>query len=95
LDTPENLKKLTQEYKAIDFYFDNDVDIINIEKLTSVIEVQKVKEGFHVIVEDIHESVCEIVDFIKQNHIIIKQLNTYQPTLEDAFLRIIERGGKN
>jgi len=95
LDTPENLKKLTQEYKAIDFYFANGVDITKIEKLATVREVQKVREGFHVIVEDIHESIFEIMDFIKQNHLIIKQLNTHQPKLEDAFLKIIERGGKN
>jgi len=95
LDTPENLKKLTQEYKAIDFYFDNGIDITKFKKMTSVLEVQKVREGFHVIVEDIHEGVCEIVDFIKENNLIIKQLNTHQPKLEDAFLRIIERGGGN
>jgi ABC-2 type transport system ATP-binding protein len=95
LDTPENLKKLTQEYRAIDFYFDNGVNAANIENLASVREVQKVREGFHIIVENIHEGVCEIVDFIKQNNLIIKQLNTHQPKLEDAFLRIIERGGDN
>ncbi|MFW9939490.1 MAG: ATP-binding cassette domain-containing protein [Candidatus Thorarchaeota archaeon] len=95
LDTPENLKKLTQEYKAIDLYFDNGVNIQEIENLASVREIQKVREGFHIIVEDIHEGVCEIVDFIKQNNIIIKQLNTHQPKLEDAFLRIIERGDEN
>jgi ABC-2 type transport system ATP-binding protein len=95
LDTPENLKKLTQEYKAIDFYFDNGIDITKFKELTSVREVQKVREGFHVIVEDIHEGVCEIVDFIKKNNLVIKQLNTHQPKLEEAFLRIIERGGGN
>ncbi|MFX1524364.1 MAG: ATP-binding cassette domain-containing protein [Promethearchaeota archaeon] len=95
LDTPENLKQLTQDYKAIDFYFANGNDITQIEKLASVREVQTVKEGVHVIVEDIHESVCEIVDYSKQNHLIIKELNTHQPTLEDAFLRIVERGDKN
>ncbi|MFX0080567.1 MAG: ATP-binding cassette domain-containing protein [Candidatus Hodarchaeota archaeon] len=95
LDTPENLKKLTQEYRAIDFYFDNGVNVAKIENLASVKEVQKVREGFHIIVENIHEGVCEIVDFIKQNNLIIKQLNTHQPKLEDAFLRIIKRGGEN
>ncbi|MFX1374774.1 MAG: ABC transporter ATP-binding protein [Promethearchaeota archaeon] len=95
LDTPDNLKKLTQEYRAIDFYIDNGADITKIKNLASVREVQNAGEGFHVIVEDIHEGVCEIVDFIKQNNIIIKQLNTHQPKLEDAFLRIIERGGRN
>ncbi|MFX1344406.1 MAG: ATP-binding cassette domain-containing protein [Promethearchaeota archaeon] len=95
LDTPENLKKLTQEYKAIDLYFDNGVNSQKIENLVSVREIQKVREGFHIIVEDIHEGVCEIVDFVKQNNIVIRQLNTHQPKLEDAFLRIIERGGEN
>ncbi|MFX1487515.1 MAG: ABC transporter ATP-binding protein [Promethearchaeota archaeon] len=95
LDTPENLKKLTQDYKAIEFFFDNGVDITKIDKLASVREIQEVRGGFHVIVEDIHESICEIVDFTKQNQIIIKQINTHQPKLEDAFLRIIERGGGN
>jgi ABC-2 type transport system ATP-binding protein len=95
LDTPENLKKLTQEYRAVDFYFDNGADIAKIENLASVKEVQRVRGGFHVIVEDIHEGVCEIVDFIKENNIIIKQLNTHQPKLEDAFLKIVERGEEN
>ncbi|MFW9880633.1 MAG: ATP-binding cassette domain-containing protein, partial [Candidatus Thorarchaeota archaeon] len=95
LDTPENLKKLTQDYKAVDFFFDNGVDITKVEQLASVREAQKVRGGLHIIVEDIHESICEIVDFTKQNQIIIKQINTHQPKLEDAFLRIIERGGGN
>ncbi len=95
LDTPKNLKNLTQEYKAIDFYFANGVNKNKIEELSTVKEVQEVREGFHIIVEDVHESICEIIDFIKQNHLIIKQLNTHQPKLEDAFLKIIERGGKN
>ncbi|MFX1365800.1 MAG: ABC transporter ATP-binding protein [Promethearchaeota archaeon] len=95
LDTPRNLKKLTQEYKAIDFYFANGVNKTKIEELSSVREVQEVNEGFHIIVEDIHKAICEIVDFIKQNHLIIKQVNTHQPKLEDAFLKIIERGDKN
>ncbi|MFX0018436.1 MAG: ABC transporter ATP-binding protein [Promethearchaeota archaeon] len=95
LDTPKNLKNLTQEYKAIDFYFANGVNKNQIEELSTVREVQEVREGFHIIVEDVHESICEIIDFIKQNHLIIKQLNTHQPKLEDAFLKIIERGGKN
>jgi len=95
LDTPENLKKLTQEYKAIDLYFTNRVEKSEIAKLNTVREVQEVKEGFHVIVENIHEAIFEIVDFIKRNNLTIKQFNTHQPTLEDAFIKIIERGGKN
>ncbi|MFX1566839.1 MAG: ABC transporter ATP-binding protein [Promethearchaeota archaeon] len=95
LDTPENLKILTQEYKAIDFYLASGVTKGKVEDLSTIKEVEEVREGFHVIVEDIHESICEIVDFIKKNHLVIKQLNTHEPKLEDAFLKIIERGGRN
>ena len=63
--------------------------------MDAVREVQEIREGFHVIVEDVHKGICEIVDFIKKNHLIIKQLSTHQPKLEDAFLKIIERGGRD
>ncbi|MFX1411074.1 MAG: ABC transporter ATP-binding protein [Promethearchaeota archaeon] len=95
LDTPQNLKMLTQEYKAIDFHFTNGVSKESIKDLDAVREVQEIREGFHVIVEDVHKGICEIVDFIRKNHLIIKQLNTHQPKLEDAFLKIIERGGRD
>ncbi|MHA1932882.1 MAG: ABC transporter ATP-binding protein [Promethearchaeota archaeon] len=95
LDTPENLRKLTQEYKAIDLYFTTGVVKSEIAKLDTIREVQEVKEGFHVIVDDIHKAIFEIVDFIKQHNLIIKQINTHQPKLEEAFIKIIERGGKN
>lgn len=95
LDTPINIRKITQEYQAIDLYFANEVNKQEIEKLQTIKEVQEVQGGIHVIVEDIHNSICEIVDYIKSHNITIKHLITHQPKLEDAFLKIIERGAKN
>jgi hypothetical protein len=66
----------------------------DIKNLQSINEVQESQEGIHAIVEDIHESICELVDYIKTQNIKIKQLSTHQPKLEEAFLKIIERGGK-
>ncbi|MBY8980746.1 MAG: ATP-binding cassette domain-containing protein [Candidatus Lokiarchaeota archaeon] len=94
LDTPENLKKLTQDYQAIDLQFVNGVNKQEIKNLRNISEVQETQEGIHVIVEDIHESICELVDYIKTQDVKIKQLSTHQPKLEEAFLKIIERGGK-
>ena len=94
LDTPENLKKLTQDYQAIDLQFVNGVNKQEIKNLRNISEVQETQEGVHVIVEDIHESICELVDYIKTQNVKIKQLSTHQPKLEEAFLKIIERGGK-
>ena len=95
LDTPINLRKITQEYQAIDLYFTNGVNKQEMEKLQTIKEVQEVQGGIHVIVEDIHNSICEIVDYVKSHNITIKHLITHQPKLEEAFLKIIERGAKN
>jgi ABC-2 type transport system ATP-binding protein len=95
LGTPENIKKLTQDYQAIDLHLLNGANKQEIEKLGTIREVQKTQEGFHVIVDDIHDSICEIVDYVKTHKIKIKHLRTHKPKLEEAFLKIIERGGKN
>jgi ABC-2 type transport system ATP-binding protein len=95
LDTPINIRKITQDYQAIDLYFKNGVNIQEIKNLQSIKEVQEVQEGLHIIVENIHDSICEIIDYIKSRNIIIKHLSTHQPKLEEAFLKIIERGAKN
>jgi len=93
LDTPENLKRLTQDYLAIDCEFLNPGDFSGIQLLKSIKEVQKEKNGFHLIVENIHDSVCEIIDYSRTKNLKIKQISTHEPKLEEAFLKIIERGG--
>ena len=95
LDTPENIKNLTQEYQAIDVHFTNGMKKQEIEKLPSVTEVQEINGGFHIIVENIHESICELIEFVKSNNAVIKHLSTHEPKLEEAFIKIIERGAKN
>ena len=95
LDTPENLKKLTLEYKAIDCYFQEDINEREIEQLKNVKEIQKVRGGCHIIVEDIDDALYELINFFKINNIKVKQLCSHQPKLEDVFLKIIEQGDSN
>ena len=95
LDTPYNIRKLTQEFQAIDINFENGIDIHIIENLQSVISIQKNETGFHIIVEDIHQAICEMIDLIKDKNIILKQINTHEPKLEEAFLKLIQRGDTN
>lgn len=95
LDTPENLRKLTLEYQAIDIYFTDGASKSDIEQLNTVKEVQIVKGGFHIIVENIHHAIFELMEYIKVNNLTIKQFNTHIPKLEEAFLKLIERGDKN
>ncbi len=93
LDTPENFKVLVQEYQAIDLSVENGLLKNEIEKLNYINKVQEVNGGYHIIVDDIHNSICEIIDYVRTNNLKIKKLITYQPKLEEAFLKIIERGG--
>jgi len=93
LDTPENLKKLTQDCLAIDFYFKDKPQTKGIENLSSVKEVQEIKNGYHIIVDDVNDALYQIINYTKSNNLNITQLNTHQPTLEDAFLKIINDGG--
>ncbi|MBY9016650.1 MAG: ATP-binding cassette domain-containing protein [Candidatus Lokiarchaeota archaeon] len=95
LDTPINIRKITQDYQAIDLYFTDGVKPQEIKNLQSIREVQEIQEGLHIIVENIHDSICEITDYVKSHNIKIKHLSTHQPKLEEAFLKIIERGIKN
>jgi ABC-2 type transport system ATP-binding protein len=95
LDTPENLKKLTQEYQAIECCFENDIEMTPIKKLNSVLKIQKINKHYQIIVKDLSEAVIEVVEYIKVNNLKIKEFLTHQPTLEHAFLKILERGEKN
>lgn len=92
LDTPENLKKLFQEFQEIDISFNQDVNSEEMEKLSSIKKVQKVKDGFSVIVHEVNQAIIQITDFAKANKLEIRRLITHQPRLEEVFLKIIERG---
>ncbi len=90
LDTPGNLKKLKQEYQAIDIYFTQNISQEEIEKLISVKEVKRIRDYYHVIVHDINNGIHEIMNYLKSNNINIKKLNTYEPSLEEVFIKMIK-----
>ncbi len=92
LDTPENLKKISQENLAIDCIFYEETDINDIKKLKTAKEVQKIKNGYHIYVENVHNAISEITDYCNSNNLKIKHISTYEPKLEEAFLKIVEKG---
>jgi ABC-2 type transport system ATP-binding protein len=89
LDTPENLKKLKQDYQAIDFYFSQDINESELNNLKSIKQVQKIRDYYHIIVHDINDGACEIIEYMKSKGINIKKINTYEPHLEEVFIKMI------
>ena len=90
LDTPENLKKLFQEYQEINISFNQEVKKEDLRKINSIKELKKIQDEWRIIVYDVNQAIMEIMDFTKSNNLEIKKINTYKPHLEEVFLKIVE-----
>lgn len=94
LDTPENLRKLKQEYLAIDVSFSQPVAKEVLEQLANIKEVQERANYYHIIVHHLNRAICEVTDYVKSHDLQITKLATYEPKLEEVFLKMIN-GGNN
>ena len=95
LDSPENLKKFKQDYQAIDVNFAGEIKQSDLLDLKTVTQVREFDDYLHIIVSDIHEGTCEIIDYAKTRNLTIKKISTYEPKLEEVFLKLIKRGKEN
>jgi len=93
IDTPRNLKELYKEKKKIYLLLDSDVDNQELKNLNSIDDLTNGKSGLTLTVKDYDLALVEILDYVRVNKLRIKVLKTLQPTLEDIFVKIIERGG--
>jgi len=84
------LKKLKQKYQAIDFYFSQDINESELNNLKSIKQVQKIRDYYHIIVTDINDGAYEIIEYMKSKSINIKKINTYEPHLEEVFIKMIK-----
>ncbi|GAH74753.1 unnamed protein product, partial [marine sediment metagenome] len=88
LDTPENLKKLFQEFQEIDVSFNQDINKEEFERLSSIKKVKKVKDGFSVIVYEVNQAIIQITDFAKnvwKDPIPIKQIIGNVPEMANVY----------
>ncbi len=94
LDTPQDLRKLKQEYQALDVYFEEkDISQIEIENLPFIKEVLRIGDYYRIIVSNLNNGLCDIIEYAKSSDLKIARINTYEPHLQDVFLRIINEGG--
>ncbi len=95
LDTLENLRRLGKKYQVINLYLSDPVDHSDLNALRGIEEVKKVKSYYHIIVKDLNEAISQIVGYLKDKNIKIKKLDTPEPTLEEIFVKLINRGEEN
>ena len=89
IDTPENLKTMTQAEHIIEVSFNQTENIRNkLEELSHVSEVIMVDNKFRLYTDDPSLPLDFIFEFTRKNHLKILSINTLKPTLEDAFVKL-------
>jgi ABC-2 type transport system ATP-binding protein len=87
--SPEKLKTSAEKHQIIEVSF-NKID--NLEsRLSSLSGVRKIflsGDKFMLHVDNTSEGIVTLVDFAKDNGLVIMSLNTLKPTLEDAFVEL-------
>ncbi|NVM02820.1 MAG: ATP-binding cassette domain-containing protein [Candidatus Helarchaeota archaeon] len=89
VDTPENLKTITQAEHIIEVSFDHAKEIGDeLKRLSHVRDVITAGDKFRLYVEDPSLTLPLIFNFAKNNHLKIISINTIKPTLEDTFVKL-------
>ncbi len=89
IDTPKNLKTITQAKNLIEISFDRTKNIHNdLKMLDHVREVVILENKFRLYLEKPFLPLNFIFDFAKKNQLKILSINTLKPTLEDAFVKL-------
>jgi len=81
VDTPERIKQKVGGSIAVEISFDKPVKIENAERYG---------DKYILYTTDPHATICQMIDFARQNNVTILSINTRTPTLEDAFIKLLE-----
>jgi ABC-2 type transport system ATP-binding protein len=90
IDTPERIKRAMKSSQSIEIGLDKTGKDIQetFRKLESVSEIQKRGDKLRVYTDDPGLTVKQIVKIVERNGLELVTLNTMDPSLEDAFLKL-------
>ncbi len=94
VDAPEKLKMATSSLHSVEVSFDGTVNIELLEGLPGVSTVKKVGDKFKLYTADPGQLVTRLVTYSDSNRLKIISLNTLTPSLEDAFVALIDKGAR-
>ncbi len=83
MDTPERIKRRVGGSVAVEVSLAKNVKLENAEKFG---------DKYVIYTADPFKTICDIVDFCRKNGVEIISINTRTPTLEDAFIKLLEVG---
>jgi len=94
VDAPEKLKMATSSLHSVEVSFDGTVNIELLEGLPGVSTVKKVGDKFKLYTADSGQLVTTLVTYSGSNGLKIVSLNTLTPSLEDAFVALVDKGAR-
>lgn len=94
MDTPERLKQAATEAQAVEVAFNRALKSDEEEELSSipcVSEVRPLGDKYHLIASDPPCVLRALYPFINQHGLEPISINTYGPSLEDVFVKLVAR----
>ncbi|MFX1490548.1 MAG: ATP-binding cassette domain-containing protein, partial [Promethearchaeota archaeon] len=95
LDTPEDLRAIKKGHQSINVYLSREIELSDFRNLDGVINVNKAKNYYHVIVSNIDKFMAQLVNLTRSKNIMITKINTPEPSLEEVFINLIKEGENN
>ncbi len=90
IDSPEKLRIQSSGLQSIVVSFDKGISTDNLSKIQGVWNVEKMGDKIRLFVEEPSEVLGQLIDFARQKNLAIISLNTFAPTLEDVFLKLVK-----
>jgi ABC-2 type transport system ATP-binding protein len=90
IDSPEKLRIQSSGLQSIVVSFDKGISIDNLSKIHGVWNVEKMGDKIRLFVDEPCEVWGRLIDFARSKNLSIISLNTFAPTLEDIFLKLVK-----
>ena len=90
IDSPEKLRIQSSGLQSIVVSFDKGISIDNLSKIHGVWNVEKMGDKIRLFVDESCEVLGRLIDFARSKNLSIISLNTFAPTMEDVFLKLVK-----
>jgi ABC-2 type transport system ATP-binding protein len=89
IDSPEKLRVQSSGLQSIVVSFDKEINTDNLSKIHGVWNIEKMGDKIRLFVDEPSEVLGRLIDFARSKNLDIISLNTFAPTLEDVFLKLV------
>jgi ABC-2 type transport system ATP-binding protein len=90
IDSPEKLRIQSSGLQSIVVSFDKGINTDDLSKIHGFWNIEKMGDKIRLFVDEPSEVLGQLIDFARSKNLGIISLNTFAPTLEDVFLKLVK-----